>query len=75
MPSRHRSFYGWLMTNRNTVAATEIQQFANNAFLDASFPKQSTDFDEISEYLETGASYLMSMTIFDEAWAEYQASR
>lgn len=75
MPSRSRSFYDWLMTNRNSVAATEIQQFANNAFLDASFPKQSTDFDEISNYLETDAPYLMSMTIFDEAWSEYQASR
>ncbi|MCO0831526.1 YozE family protein [Fructobacillus sp. W13] len=75
MPSKSRSFYGWLMTNRNAVAATEIQQFANNAFLDPAFPKQSMDFDELSEYLETSASYLMSMTIFDEAWAEYQASR
>lgn len=75
MPSRSRSFYGWLMTNRNSVAATEIQQFANNAFLDSSFPKQSMDFDEISKYLETDAPYLMSMTIFDEAWNEYQASR
>ena len=63
------------MTNRNSVAATEIQQFANNAFLDSSFPKQSMDFDEISKYLETDAPYLMSMTIFDEAWNEYQASR
>ncbi|CAK1221561.1 MULTISPECIES: YozE family protein [Fructobacillus] len=75
MPSKSRTFYGWLMTNRNPVAATEIQQFANNAFLDQSFPKQSTDFDELSNYLEGSASYLMSMTIFDEAWSEYQASR
>ncbi|CAK1232395.1 MULTISPECIES: YozE family protein [Fructobacillus] len=75
MSSKSRTFYGWLMTNRNPVAATEIQQFANNAFLDQSFPKQSTDFDELSNYLEGSASYLMSMTIFDEAWSEYQASR
>ncbi|GAP02161.1 serine-type D-Ala-D-Ala carboxypeptidase [Fructobacillus pseudoficulneus] len=75
MPSKSRTFYGWLMTNRNPVAADEIQQFANNAFLDQSFPKQATDFDELSNYLEGSASYLMSMTIFDEAWSQYQASR
>ncbi|MDF7626667.1 YozE family protein [Leuconostocaceae bacterium ESL0723] len=75
MPKSDRSFYNWLMTNRNPVAADEIQQFANNAFLDSSFPKQSKDFDEISHYLEENTSYLMSMTIFDQAWERFQAER
>lgn len=75
MPKSNRSFYDWLMTNRNPVAADEVQQFANNAFLDHTFPKQSTDFDEISHYLEEDTSYLMSMTTFDEAWQRFQAAR
>ncbi len=46
------SFYQFLMTQRNPNSADEVQQFANNAFLDTTFPKHSEDFDEISHYLE-----------------------
>lgn len=63
------------MTNRNPIAADDVQQFANNAFLDSTFPKQSTDFDDISKYLEENTTYLMSMTTFDEAWSMYIADR
>ncbi|CCJ66529.1 YozE family protein [Leuconostoc falkenbergense] len=75
MKKSDRSFYNWLMTNRNPIAADDVQQFANNAFLDSTFPKQSTDFDDISKYLEENTTYLMSMTTFDEAWSMYIADR
>lgn len=75
MRKSDRSFYNWLMTNRNPIAADDVQQFANNAFLDSTFPKQSTDFDDISKYLEENTTYLMSMTTFDEAWSMYIADR
>ncbi|MBB1079101.1 YozE family protein [Limosilactobacillus sp. STM2_1] len=65
------SFYHFLMTQRNPNSADEVQQFANNAFFDSAFPKQSTDFEEISKYLEENADYLPSMTIFDESWQRY----
>lgn len=65
------SFYRYLMTQRNPNSADEVEQFANNAFLDSTFPKQSKDFDEISKYLEENADYLPSMTIFDTAWQKY----
>ena len=65
------SFYRYLMTQRNPNGADEVQQFANNDFYDSAFPKQSTDFDEISKYLEENADYLPSMTIFDTAWQLY----
>ncbi|KRN97007.1 hypothetical protein IV55_GL000883 [Furfurilactobacillus siliginis] len=45
--------------------------FANNAFLDQAFPKQSDDFDDVSRYLEMNGNYLPSMDIFDEAWHLY----
>lgn len=32
------SFYQFLMTQRNPNSADEVQQFANNAFLDTTFP-------------------------------------
>lgn len=67
------SFYQFLMTQRNPNQPNEIEQFANNAFFDSAFPKQSQDFDEISKYLEENATYLYSMTIFDDAWQLYLA--
>lgn len=33
------SFYRYLMTQRKPTDADEVEQFANNAFLDSSFPK------------------------------------
>ncbi|CAI2600191.1 hypothetical protein AKUH1B105A_07680 [Apilactobacillus kunkeei] len=70
-----KSFYQYLMTERNPKSTEAVSQFANNAFYDQSFPKQSTDYDEISEYLEENASYLPSMTIFDDAWMDFQNSK
>lgn len=66
-----QSFYQFLMTERNPDGADEVAQFANNAFFDQTFPKQSQDFDEISHYLEENANYLQSMTTFDDAWQLY----
>jgi uncharacterized protein YozE (UPF0346 family) len=59
------------MTQRNPSVADEVAEFANNAFYDQAFPKQSQDFDEISHYLEENANYLQAMTIFDDAWQRY----
>lgn len=70
-----KSFYQYLMTERNPKSTEAVAQFANNAFYDQSFPKQSTDYDEISEYLEENARYLPSMTIFDDAWMDFQNSK
>lgn len=67
------SFYQFLMTQRNPNQPNEIEQFANDAFFDSAFPKQSQDFDEISKYLEENTTYLYSMTIFDDAWQLYLA--
>ncbi|GAK30327.1 serine-type D-alanyl-D-alanine carboxypeptidase [Weissella oryzae SG25] len=69
-----RSFFQWLMTQRQPVAADEVETFANAAFYDQQFPKQSSNFEKISVYLEENASYLHSMTIFDQAWEMYLAS-
>lgn len=59
------------MTLRQPNSPDEVEQFANNAFYDSTFPKQSQNFDEISKYLEENADYLPSMTIFDDAWQKY----
>ena len=66
-----QSFYRYLMTLRNPNSQDELAQFANSAFYDQAFPKQASDYDEVSQYLELNGSYLPSMTIFDQAWEAY----
>ena len=58
------TFYAFLMTLRNPDENTEMATFANAAFYDSAFPKQSVDHDEIS-------GYVSSMTVFDDAWQLY----
>lgn len=67
----HDSFYRFLMTLRDPDGYDELTQFANNAFNDQSFPKQETDYDKLSEYLELNGNYLPEMAIFDDAYRLY----
>ncbi|KAF0426852.1 YozE family protein [Pediococcus acidilactici] len=69
-----KTFYQFLITQRNPEPNDEVEEFANQAFFDQSFPKQDRDFEEISKYLELNGSYLQSMTIFDQAWQRYLES-
>ena len=66
-----KPFFTFLMRYRQPKEVDEITKFANHAFLDHSFPKQASDYDEVSRYLEMNVDYLVSMTIFDEAWDLY----
>lgn len=65
------SFYRFLMTQRDPDSNDDIAQFANNAQNDSAFPRQSQDYEEISNYLELNAGYLPSMSIFDDAYQMY----
>ncbi len=66
-----KSFYHFLITYRQPKNIDDITKFANDAFHDHSFPKQSKDYHEISHYLEMNGHYLSSMSIFDDAWEKY----
>ncbi|MEZ7791675.1 YozE family protein [Niallia circulans] len=66
-----KSFYHFLMKFRHPEPSDQISEFANEAYLDHDFPKNSFDYDEISDYLELNGHYLPSMRIFDEAWEKY----
>lgn len=67
----YKSFYHFLMKYRHPKPKDDISRFANNAYEDHSFPKNSEDYDEVSSYLEFNGQYLESMSIFDEAWEIY----
>lgn len=66
-----RTFYHFLMTERDADPKDPVTSFANSAYRDTDFPKQSKNYHDISHYLEMNGSYLDSMTIFDEAWERY----
>ncbi|MGG1674663.1 YozE family protein [Neobacillus sp. NRS-1170] len=66
-----KSFYHFLMKYRHPAPKDAISLFANHAYLDHSFPKNSSDYHELSSYLELNGNYLESMSIFDEAWQMY----
>jgi uncharacterized protein YozE (UPF0346 family) len=59
------------MKYRSTKPISPIAEFANHAYEDHSFPKQSKDYYEITNYLELNGDYMPSMTIFDHAWDLY----
>ncbi|MFT8321260.1 MAG: YozE family protein [Bacillus sp. (in: firmicutes)] len=66
-----KSFYHFLMKFRHPAPKDDISEFANNAYVDHSFPKNSKDYEEVSSYLELNGHYLPSMQIFDQAWETY----
>lgn len=67
-----KSFYHYLQNYRHALKKNDISIFANHAYEDHSFPKNSTDYHEISGYLEMNGQYLTSMSTFDEAWDLYK---
>ena len=54
-----KSFYTWLMTERNPKSKAPKAILADLVFHETNFPKHTADFDEISD--------------FDAIWEEYQA--
>lgn len=70
----NKTFYHFLMKYRQPEAKDELTQFANDAYDDHSFPKDSVNYHEISNYLELNGQYLSSLTLFDYAWELYTES-
>ncbi|MES9685225.1 hypothetical protein CN514_19945 [Bacillus sp. AFS001701] len=66
-----KSFYHYMMKHRNYKIPNEIGILADHLFNDHSFPKHSSNYDEISSYLEFDGTFHQSMSVFDEAWNLY----
>ena len=49
-----------------------MSRLANTITDDIAFPKQSEDFNEVSDYLEKSSLYGKMLTIFDDAWRQYE---
>ncbi len=66
-----KSFYRYLLRFRHGRQEDPVVRFANGAYEDHSFPKGSTDYEELSGYLELNGDYLESMVVFDELWEQF----
>lgn len=64
-----KTFYHFVLTYRGANNAQGY--FAEAVFEDSMFPRTSSSFSELSEYIEMQASEYMTTTVFDELWDVY----
>jgi uncharacterized protein YozE (UPF0346 family) len=69
--SMKKSFYLYVLTFRGGDWSDPKVRFAEEMFNEHNFPKQSTDFDELSTYIESFATDNLTTGMFDELWSLY----
>lgn len=67
-----KSFYQFVLKFRTTKKTDQLGQFAEEVYKDHSFPKYSSDYHEISSYLELNDTSLNSVASFDQIWEMYE---
>lgn len=67
-----RSFYHYMMTYRGKKTPDNESKLADWIFYNHDFPKQSTNYGEISNYLEWNSPFPNALMVFDELWENYQ---
>ncbi|MEQ6388535.1 YozE family protein [Bacillaceae bacterium S4-13-58] len=67
-----RSFYHFVITFRGKVKSDSESRFADWVFKDHSFPRQSTDYHEISSYIEVYSPSPDGVQTFDQLWKKYE---
>ena len=61
-----KSFYTWLMAQRNPKSNEPVAILADLAFEDSTFPKHTDDFED-------QASFSFNLGQFDQIWEDYLA--
>lgn len=64
-------FYSWLMTKRHSKSTDAAAVLAALIFEESHFPKQTSDFDQVSRFLEEEASFMFNLSDFDRIWEDY----
>lgn len=67
-----KSFYLYVLTYRGGDWSDPKVRFAEEVFHEHNFPKQSTDFNELSDYIETYATENLTIQTFDSLWTLYE---
>ncbi|WLV25929.1 sterile alpha motif-like domain-containing protein [Aciduricibacillus chroicocephali] len=70
-----RSFYQYAKSYRGELKITDEGRLAEWIVDDFDFPKQSTDYDELSEYIEWNSPFPGAASVFDKLWTEYLERR
>lgn len=68
----NKSFYQFVLKFRTTKKGDILGQFAEEVYKDHSFPKYSSDYHEISNYLELNDTSLHLVSVFDKVWIMYE---
>lgn len=68
----NRSFYQFALSFRGGGKKDEKSRFAESMFQDLSFPKDETNFDPLSRYVEEKADVEMRSVVFDELYKLYE---
>ena len=64
------SFYQFALTVRGR--RDDKGAFAEMIFQDLDFPKYESNFDQLSDYIETEGNYTLPLSVFDALFEEYQ---
>lgn len=67
-----KSFYHYVLTFRGGEWSDEKVRFAESMFLDHGFPKNSYDFEELSNYIEFQSDEYLTIGAFDVLWDLYE---
>lgn len=63
------SFYHFVLTERG--AGNEFGQFAEAVFLDLMFPRDESDYNQLSTYIEEYGTADMSLSTYDRLYEKY----
>lgn len=67
------SFYHYTKRWTHPQSLEPKARLANIIHSDANFPKEATDFQTITDYIESQVEYSRFIVAFDDLWQEYQA--
>ena len=68
----NRSFYQFALSFRGGTKEDEKAVFAEGMFKDLGFPKDETEYDPISRYVEEKADSELRSVIFDDLYKIYE---
>ncbi|MFC4387609.1 YozE family protein [Gracilibacillus marinus] len=66
-----KSFHQYMMRYRGNKHVNNEKKLAEWMFHDHDFPKYSTDYDEISSYLEWNIPFSEAISTFDKCFEQY----
>jgi uncharacterized protein YozE (UPF0346 family) len=66
-----KTFYQFLLTYRGKIEPDNESRLAEWAFFDQHFPQYTSEYNEISDYLEWNSPFPGALAVFDELWSQY----